>query len=578
MLFSRASNSEAHAVQVMLHTLQRICIAILVIHAAASGSFDDVTRDNVLGSVSGTVAALGDWNSDHYVDTVVARKDEVTVYSGDGGDVLEQFMLQCTTCIVSNVILGDMNYDGLMDVLVQYQYTPEDPYLQNTIFFQPPNDGPLVQLKLPLTTDHFLAVNLFGRLYIDLVGTLAFNASDDVTTRSAILRNDGCEDDEQGCLPRFDCLLNTTNVPPADLVIAGCSWVNSTSVVNMTLPLEQPFSKIGDHGITDLDGDCSPDVVLSLASDDSFRELMLLETVPNKTFPFTTLPSIKVASEVGFITWYDVDQDGDMDMIAPLCNQNTCQENGLNVYDSVVTIKNLQTSPGCSGYSCCKKRSFAFPDIGNITAIREGAKGKNVVITKLGGVLMDGQYSREVFGAGSVFPQVVRLGDVENDGDVDIILTVTYEDMTTVTEIWTGSGEGGFTLMGHSANAITKVTSSRAGFFYDLGKDGTLDVMVLSVDKSGNEKIHVLENNIHETNHLFFKTLGLNGRCFRKCSSKPTNPDPKPYGVNMPGASHKIFFKVPRTMSSRNVYSAAVQLSQSQFLSLQNPFFVFWFG
>eukprot|EP01059_Diplonema_ambulator_P032974 TRINITY_DN6709_c0_g2_i10.p2 TRINITY_DN6709_c0_g2~~TRINITY_DN6709_c0_g2_i10.p2 ORF type:complete len:364 (+),score=91.36 TRINITY_DN6709_c0_g2_i10:2346-3437(+) len=243
-----------------------------------------------------------------------------------------------------------------------------------------------------------------------------------------------------------------------------------------------------------------------------------------------------------------------------------------------VTIKNLQTSPGCSGYSCCKKRSFAFPDIGNITAIREGAKGKNVVITKLGGVLMDGQYSREVFGAGSVFPQVVRLGDVENDGDVDIILTVTYEDMTTVTEIWTGSGEGGFTLMGHSANAITKVTSSRAGFFYDLGKDGTLDVMVLSVDKSGNEKIHVLENNIHETNHLFFKTLGLNGRCFRKCSSKPTNPDPKPYGVNMPGASHKIFFKVPRTMSSRNVYSAAVQLSQSQFLSLQNPFSFFGLG
>ena len=126
----------------------RFAVAVVLVSCVHvdGGSFEDVTEEDLYSKVVGAVAAMGDYNSDHYTDTISVSAGVVTVHNGrHDGEVLATFYLACTTqCVATNVIAGDLNWDGLLDIVVQYMYADEkDPpgaiVLQNVLFLQNPD-------------------------------------------------------------------------------------------------------------------------------------------------------------------------------------------------------------------------------------------------------------------------------------------------------------------------------------------------------------------------------------------------------------------------------------------------------
>ena len=161
-------------------------VLTLLYTAVAMCGATSFPRDEAYSALKGAVAALGDYDSDHYVDIFTVDHDVVVVYSGDDRAVLLNMTLPCTTgCHVVNVVAGDMNHDGLLDFVAQVRYHTGPQYLHNFVSFQTPTGGHFnkevclrgrsawthTHLQIPSTHSQFLAVNMFGRLFIDLVAT-----------------------------------------------------------------------------------------------------------------------------------------------------------------------------------------------------------------------------------------------------------------------------------------------------------------------------------------------------------------------------------------------------------------------
>ncbi|KAJ9456188.1 T-cell immunomodulatory protein-like protein [Diplonema papillatum] len=547
----------------MAHEPVRSVFLFLVVVNAA---FADFRPSSVLPDIDGTIAALGDYDSDLRIDLFFVHGNSVDVISGDTFADVAAMTLPCKSCSIVNVVPTDLNEDGFLDTIVQYIEDGSNT-LRNVAYLQPEDSQPV---QLPDTVNQILATNIFGLMRIDLIATMALSGGG---TSTAIMRNMGCPDPDTGCVMQFRCYLKQAqDTPPA-----GCT--ETALLQDVGLDTAEDLSALSDSATVDLDGDCSADTVLSLqnSGQPNTRTLMFLrsvaESTPFKAFSGASVSSAVVCDEVGFITWYDVDSDGDMDMIAPFCGSGSCTaSNGLRQFDSVITVLNQQSDPGCDGYHCCNAQPFGFADLSDAAAL---AKADGVKVTPIDGTMVEQKYAKAAFGTGVVFPPLIRLCDYDNDRSPDIVLVAINDDGGSEAQVYRGTSESGEkgTFRRESEEALSDVDNMRVAFWYDIDEDGTSDIIANFVDPStGAGGLHALVNDLDEANHLFFKALGLNGRCHRHCKTKPRNPKPRPYGVNMPGVTHKLFFKIPRTMRSENIYMTGVQLSQSQYLSLQSPY------
>eukprot|EP00755_Sulcionema_specki_P013093 Sspe_Gene.53086::Locus_29365_Transcript_2_2_Confidence_0.800_Length_2260::g.53086::m.53086/K17257/ITFG1; integrin alpha FG-GAP repeat containing protein 1 len=529
---------------------------------SASDSFSDVTRGLGLLNVKGLVAALGDWNSDKYVDLFVVTEDgkEVEVYLGmEEGDgfayVLFETRMQTVGEIV-NVIPGDFNYDARMDILVQYKAGNAThsgrPVLSSTLFLQ--KEHVLVTaVEGPMSTDHFLAMNYYGRAFIDLVGTLYHGGE----TFATVIENLGCSDGSFPCIPNFACGM--------DQAAPGCSRSHPDGIFN-GVELSHPAMS----ATVDFDGDCRADLALNTAGDNTTVIHFWKAEAEPESSPFHHLPeSLTLAAEIGPISWYDVDSDGDMDIVAPLAT--TGADHTPMKYNAVIVLKNQQPGSACDGYHCCKSRPFSFPDVSTSAAIQKAVKEDRAAITYLrnGDVMEWTTTPEKQFGAGTAFPPILRLADYNNDARPDLLLNVHTTSNRSQAQLWGGAGDCVFVPVGSGHDSsLLEVRSVFAAFFFDFYEDGVNDIIVSSVNRtSGRTYLTALSNGVFQTSHLFFKALGTNGVCSESCHGGID-----PYGVNMPGVVHKFFYKVPETFSTRDAYMMGTQLTQSSHLSLHRPY------
>ena len=180
----------------------------------------------------------------------------------------------------------------------------------------------------------------------------------------------------------------------------------------------------------DIDGDSDLDLLImgDIGGSDEISELYL----NNGTGTFTVTTDGIVDVKTGDAEFADVDGDGDLDVLLA----------GINNGDSIGAITDLYLNDGSGNFTVNLTAGFTQMETGSID-----------------------------------------FGDVDGDGDLDVLLTGKDLNGSNVAEtlIYHNNGSGNFTLLTTPFNGVR----SGDGKFGDIDGDGDLDVIYSGWDESG---------------------------------------------------------------------------------------------
>ncbi|RUS28626.1 hypothetical protein BC938DRAFT_481655 [Jimgerdemannia flammicorona] len=530
--------------------------------------------------------------------------------------------------VITNVIPGDFNYDGRLDVLVMGQKDTGNPDSEILMRVYLGNGNDSFGAYIGFSDSEYINVHSArkaqpipfdanGDMKTDLVG---YRFGDDAPTVSVWKNLADPKTPNKGML--FDVVPGSTYFNQTDL--ATCQWTNPHS-----------------NAFIDLDGDCLAGAFVLLRP-----SILVLNILPAIAYiiRFHLIPCLHVdlfftcegktaadqssyqiwrnAKELGFqkvlsgnlpqgagpITFADIDGDGSVDMVVPVCYTSGSAAGKCElhiIYNKQVSLCSksdesfaLPSRPPPSSnetnpqvITCRKARDLCVSDPSfNFDSLRLNAA--DYVVFPLSDVL-DGEMlliNDKAFKG--ILPVPVRAGDYNLDGYPDLLLISSSDSGSTSHVILLESvlctpntcsdeavaaGRRSFVKVLKGAQTLTSITNARAAAFFDIDEDGTLDIMVLQSDDSGTaaRNVQPIHNN-YFNDAFFLKGLVSNGVCPSFCPTEPKFPDPKvPYGVSYPGATFK--FTVLDTSGVKRVQQVS-QFSQAAYLSLQTPYMLFGLG
>ncbi|RKO90225.1 hypothetical protein BDK51DRAFT_21778 [Blyttiomyces helicus] len=510
-----------------------------------------------LANVDGIVAALGDFNADKLTDLFVldSAQHTVTVFAWSEasysftpiGTPLSYDPSSPSSVTIVNIVPGDFNYDGKLDLLIMAKADPAKP------------DGELL-----LRVYYGNGVDSFASSYVDLPSA---------TTAQPFVVD-----------------FNGTMTP--DLM--GYPFADSQTL-SVWSPIERPhpyaanlteaqhsqpcvFSSPHSNTFADFDGDCLADMLFTCQN--AAGGLSLQIWINNKQEGFTLAIQKDLPKGAGQITVSDMDGDGTIDLVFPVCEGSTCS---IHVaYNKQIPLCASASQTGCRDPHdlCVADPAFDF---------QFAADAETHVAITVASILGTGEHLATDAGLfKGPLPIPLRIGDYNNDGYPDLLVVTTLSDGSSKVRILESypcassvcsaqavSGKRrAFQAQRSGVTALDAVDGQKLGAaFMDLNEDGTLDVLVFSVVNNV-YKISALYNNYYN-DAFFLKSLVLNGVCPGWCPTGEKFPSPRPYGVNYAGASFK--FNVMDTSGQRRATQVA-QLSQSSYLSLQTPYCLFGLG
>jgi integrin alpha FG-GAP repeat containing protein 1 len=339
-----------------------ICLSIIFTTTFADYKLEDYG----LGHTAGTLAALGDFDSDKHTDLFVVRYDNdqnlyiVDYYRWTGDKEREYQLTSLTNPITSqdpiyNVILGDFNYDGRLDVLITGpdSSTSHGEYFVKIFFgdaksiisvtpFELTNPAPVGQVS-SMSISGGLLPDLFGMYYDSSSGTYRRCFWSFVPTGI------------HGTIPSDPLTSFTLTHTPLELVTN-----NKNPKLNSA---DFPYLATGFAPILgDFNGDCGSDLLLVTTSitpdkqqypgsdlngskvvydknviqfdDEKQIEIWQLDRSSTEPFPYV-LHSVYPAY-LGMLqpSVGDFDKDGALDLIIPYCYPfATCdQKNTINIF------------------------------------------------------------------------------------------------------------------------------------------------------------------------------------------------------------------------------------------------------
>lgn len=230
-----------------------------------------------------------------------------------------------------------------------------------------------------------------------------------------------------------------------DLIIAG-STQGGTKTVNQymndgtgnySLTANTPFEPNwgGDFAFGDIDNDGDLDVLMTgIRTNDSAFTRLYLNNGGGVFVEATGMPFEDLGS--GSVAFVDIENDGDSDVII----------NGKNNSDSIST--KLYTNDGSGNFALVTNAPFDNLWAGDIA-----------------------------------------IGDSDNDGDQDILMSGGAENNTNISNLYINDGTGTFTLLPATPFLGTQVGASD---FADFDNDGDLDVLI--VGASTEVIAHIYEN------------------------------------------------------------------------------------
>ena len=487
----------------------------------ANGTFSD-GREFASATDETLAIALGDVDNDGYLDIVVGNtgQNKLFLNSGDG-TFAEGIEISSEEDNTQSITLGDINNDGKLDVVVGNYRQTNKLYLQNS-------NGTFAEgIEIGSDTDNTESITLGdvnndGHLDVvagdrDQINKLYINdgkgnfesgieiGSDTDDTQSITLgdiNNDGKLDVVVGnfsqeskvylqktqnlrteILPGYDigsgsdndngrsiALGDVDNDGDLDVVVANYEGTNKLYVNSGdgTFELKTEFGSVEDEtnsiALGDIDNNGLLDVVVGNGGVNGQRNKLYLG---NGDGTFSDGIDIGIdADETFSIALGDIDNDGDLDVVAG----NYDQENKLYINDGDGTFSRVENIGGKEDATL----SIALGDVNNdglLDVVAGSSSSPSIYRNKV--YLNKGDYTfSDIIGLeGMTSTESIALGDIDNDGDLDIIAG-NYNQKN---KLYINNGDGTFSEGIDIGIDADKTASIALG---DINNDGYLDVVV----------------------------------------------------------------------------------------------------
>ncbi|CAG8632582.1 12385_t:CDS:10, partial [Ambispora leptoticha] len=407
--------------------------------------------------------------------------------------------------LITNILPGDFNYDGKLDVLVMGQKDPKnnaDEEILMRVYLGNGNDAfDENYIKIPSAkTSQPIPFDYNGNMTTDLLGYMYENNDE---SGLFVWKN------LYGPEVQTGDLFEVSPIALNETVTKMCKWAE---------PHSNAFVDLNDLFVTCQENSNSP------------VTFQIWTNSKQKGFEFSRAGYLPKG--VGQISFADMDGDGTIDMVFPVCTNNQCQ---IHVtYNKQIPLCSKETSKNCrqSANLCVADDNFQFDLKADacLFILDSGFKGTLPVPIRIGDYNLDG------------YPDLLVISD---SGHVSLLQSIPCNKADcrrTFSKVSTGAA---------ILNSINKATTAA---FLDLDEDGTFDIMVLesrSNSDSTARNVQMIHNNYF--NDAFFK----------------------PFGVNYPGAAFK--FTVLDTSGHKRANQVA-QYSQAGYVSLQAPYSLFGLG
>ncbi|KAI1320696.1 hypothetical protein EDD11_010230 [Mortierella claussenii] len=537
-----------------------------------------------LRDVKGTVAAFGDFNGDKYTDIITMSDDQTSfsIYLWDHAAWSYSLFPSATvsvpqtpqTFIITNIVPGDYNHDGKLDVLVMGQQDPvhnANGELMMRVYLGNIDEGfDPTFITVPSATPHQpMTFDYNGDMLTDLLG-YAFEGYQAGISKLSVWRN--------------------VYSPATPGKIFEVVPMNISGEPGQSCTLSDPHSS----AFVDLNGDCLADIFLTCFDGHQYSYVIY---VNNKDQGFSFGVSGLLPEGAGQVTFADIDGDGAVDMVVPACD--THGQCSIFVYYNqqmpLCTSKNQQDCRQVANL-CVADPNFSF----SVDPNHNTSPGA-LVQFPLAGVLPEGQQLLlSDPGFKGKLPVAVHVGDYNLDGYPDLlVVSGTPGDnsrpssATLLRSVLCSTGDDtclpsavaakrrSFVKVTEGADALNLIQDVRAAAFLDLDEDGTVDIMLLrnsAVQQQAAGRAITMIHNNYFNDAFFLKTLASNGVSPTWSGPRDVRPakvGAKPFGVNYPGATFK--FTVLDTSGIKRANQVA-QYPSSTYLNLALPYSLFGLG
>jgi integrin alpha FG-GAP repeat containing protein 1 len=397
---------------------------------------------------------------------------------------------------ITNVITADMDFDGKLDVLVSYDTNKMKLFVQGMDLTLTPS--PWI---FPQSSDQLMLVDENGDFRLDLFGNNEFNQ------------------------PMF-----WLNKP----------WgFNETKLLNSTSKLTYPINA----GYVDIDGDCAADLVL--VTNNSLIEIYL-----KRGTDYVLSYNISVPSDIGQLSFSDLNRDGNMDILFVDHTNNT-----------IYVLYNQQIGP-CATLQPWNCRSFTNPCVSSEFHFIEHRIYLDSNNSRLANIKLD-QF---------IIPSTVRVGDIFQSSFPSILLTLVDSTGVNRIEIWSNQPYHDnirtFTKVTDGVDALKVNTNPIFSFFHDFDESGVLGLITCNLEPTSGKIFTMATFNNYFFDGFFFKVLGLNGVSSGFFQNGV-------FGVNMVGLTTKI---TATDLTGAKSFLTSCQIPTTTYFSLQTPFMYYGLG
>ncbi|KAL7421858.1 hypothetical protein Q5752_003629 [Cryptotrichosporon argae] len=556
-----------------------------------------------LADVKGRVVAVGDWNGDQNLDVFTLSDDGKTIQLhlwDRGAFAYEPSHSLVLSSKVTNVVPGDFNHDGHLDLLVMSAqdggwWGGGSSERMNMQVYLGGTEGFAADpwLLNPSTLSQPIVFDANGSLKPSLLG---FDTSDDSQLRT---------------------------------------WLNSGTGFIITSPPLSPAGEVctlanpHSSAFVDIDGDCLPDLVLHCQrSRQSSKSIQIWLNrgsagfVLGRTYNLPSGSGPLSFADMNECSWRDPvriilmsDRDGSLDVVFPTC-ERVSSSSGVGTKCSINIAYNKQV-PICSsegsrlvtdgklqcrgwGELCQADDSFdySFDDDSDY-----------FVSIPLLSIITDKYSSADLLLSVPNAPEIplpLRPGDYDVDGFPDLLVTIsnstaapsgsvfgggrrTGTQPKVLRNVACGKGVAGCDVKksngpkgkrglkageGKGWEALDEIWDASGASWIDVDDDGSLDIMVQRTGEQAEQKVAFVQNNFYH-DAFFLKAQVLNGACDGKCQPAAGGKAYSALGVSYPGATFK--FTVLDTNGHRRAQQI-VQLPQTGYHALNTPYAFFGLG
>ncbi|MCK4643547.1 VCBS repeat-containing protein, partial [bacterium] len=236
-----------------------------------------------------------------------------------------------------------------------------------------------------------------------------------------------------------------------------------------------------NHSLGDIDGDGDLDLILTGFTGSANRSRIYQN---DGVGSFTEINAGQLeAVRLGPVALGDIDNDGDLDLILTGWNGSAC-------------ITKTYQNNGTGNFTEINSGQFAGVDLGSVSFGDVDSDGDLDIVLSgqldLSGNPFTGVYRND--GTGSyteISPSQLRqvrissmaLGDLDHDGDLDIVLVGnTSTSIVRTSEVYVNEGSGLFAMDGYTALTDIYAGSTSLG---DIDNDGDLDLILTGASDSG---------------------------------------------------------------------------------------------